>query len=62
MDQAFHVMLGGATGRTAMASTSVSIVGMRTSRWRHLAPMRLKNTPLWLYLRSVRSSEKPVKL
>lgn len=28
----------------------------------HLVPMRLRNTPLWLYLRSVRSSEKSVKL
>jgi hypothetical protein len=29
---------------------------------RHLVPMRLTNMPLWLYLRSVSSSEKSVKL
>jgi hypothetical protein len=29
---------------------------------RHLVPMRLRNTPLWLYFKSVRSSEKSVKL
>ena len=29
---------------------------------RHLVPTKLKNTPLWLYFRSVRSSEKLVKL
>jgi hypothetical protein len=29
---------------------------------RHIVPMRLTNTPLWLYFRSVRSSEKSVKL
>lgn len=28
----------------------------------HMVPMRLTNTPLWLYFRSVRSSEKSVKL
>ena len=28
----------------------------------HIVPMRLTNTPLWLYFRSVRSSEKSVKL
>ncbi len=31
-------------------------------RGRHIVPMRLRNTPLWLYFRSVRSSEKSVKL
>src|SRR6266568_6734295 len=31
-------------------------------RGRHMVPMRLRNTPLWLYFRSVRSSEKSVKL
>jgi hypothetical protein len=31
-------------------------------RGRHIVPMRLTNTPLWLYFRSVRSSEKSVKL
>src|SRR6266849_1311202 len=31
-------------------------------RGRHMVPMRLTNTPLWLYFRSVRSSEKSVKL
>ena len=31
-------------------------------RERHLVPMRLTNTPLWLYFRSVSSSEKLVKL
>src|SRR5260370_26350895 len=29
---------------------------------RHIVPMRLRNTPLWLYFRLVRSSEKSVKL
>ena len=28
----------------------------------HMVPTRFTNTPLWLYFRSVRSSEKPVKL
>jgi hypothetical protein len=28
----------------------------------HFVPMRLTNTPLWLYFKSVRSSEKSVKL
>jgi len=28
----------------------------------HMVPMRFTNTPLWLYFRSVRSSEKSVKL
>jgi hypothetical protein len=28
----------------------------------HMVPMRFTNTPLWLYFRSVRSSEKLVKL
>jgi hypothetical protein len=37
-------------------------VPMRTPREHHLVPMRLRNTPLWLYFRSVRSSEKSVKL
>ncbi len=32
------------------------------SRGRHIVPMRLTNMPLWLYFRSVRSSEKSVKL
>lgn len=41
---------------------SVSIVAMRTPRGRHLVPIRLMNRPLWSYLRSVRSSEKSVKL
>ena len=31
-------------------------------RGRHIVPMRLTNTPSWLYFRSVRSSEKSVKL
>ncbi len=31
-------------------------------RGRHIVPMRLRNTPLCLYFRSVRSSEKLVKL
>ena len=31
-------------------------------RGRYLVAMRLTNTPLWLYFRSVRSSEKSVKL
>src|SRR5262245_41632614 len=31
-------------------------------RRRHFVPMRLTNTPLWLYFKSVRSSEKSVKL
>jgi hypothetical protein len=29
---------------------------------RHIVPIRLTNTPLWLYFRSVKSSEKSVKL
>ena len=29
---------------------------------RHRVPIKLTNTPLWLYFRSVRSSEKSVKL
>jgi hypothetical protein len=29
---------------------------------RHIVPMRLRNTPLWLYFKSVKSSEKSVKL
>ena len=52
----------GPSSRTAMASTSVSIVAMRTPRGRHLVTTKLTNTPLWSYLRSVRSSEKSVKL
>ena len=28
----------------------------------HFAPTRLKKTPLWLYFKSVRSSEKSAKL
>jgi hypothetical protein len=31
-------------------------------RERHLVPIRLMNMPLWLYFRSVSSSEKLVKL
>jgi hypothetical protein len=31
-------------------------------RGRHILPMRLTKTPLWLYFRSVSSSEKLVKL
>src|SRR5215470_256867 len=31
-------------------------------RGRYLVPMRLTNMPLWLYFRSVSSSEKSVKL
>jgi hypothetical protein len=31
-------------------------------RGRHIVPMILRNTPLWLYFRSVSSSEKLVKL
>jgi hypothetical protein len=31
-------------------------------RGRHIVPIRLTNTPLWLYFKSVRSSEKLVKL
>jgi len=31
-------------------------------RGRHIAPTILRNTPLWLYFRSVSSSEKLVKL
>src|SRR5256886_8566852 len=44
------------------ASTSVSIIAMRTPCGRHLVAMRLMNTPLWLYLRSVRSSDMSFKL
>src|SRR5215470_2419898 len=33
-----------------------------TAVGRHLVPTILRNTPLWLYFRSVRSSEKLVKL
>ena len=35
---------------------------VQTRRKPHLVAMTLKKTPLWLYLRSVRSSEKSVKL
>jgi len=31
-------------------------------RGRHIVPMILRNTPLWLYFRSVRSSEKSVEV
>ena len=48
-------------GGTVIASTSVSLVAMQTPR-HHLVPIRLRNTPLWLYLRSVRLSEKSVRL
>jgi hypothetical protein len=33
-----------------------------TTGGRHIVPMRLRNTPLWLYFKSVKSSEKSVKL
>ena len=44
---------GGATSLRALA---------KKPRGRHRVPMILRNTPLWLYFRSVRSSEKSVKL
>jgi hypothetical protein len=34
----------------------------KMQRERHLVPIRLMNMPLWLYFRSVSSSEKLVKL
>jgi hypothetical protein len=44
------------------ARTSKHRRNKKSSRKRHLVATKLKNTPLWLYFRSVRSSEKLVKL
>src|SRR5437867_154231 len=54
--------LGGWEASTNQVQRSLTAICDANPRGRHLAPMRLTNTPLWLYLRSVRSSEKLVKL
>ncbi len=53
---------------TRAVSNCCSEAGLQHARYPakprefHMVPMIFRNTPLWLYFRSVRSSEKLVKL
>jgi len=62
------LQLNVAVARTVASVATVILKGWEQTSIReelegfYLVPMRLKNMPLWLYLRSVSSSEKSVKL